>query len=199
MKVQIEQSILDDLAKAYTSGVSGATLGPSAFIVLGLLEQRGAGTSYDLKRWADESVGYFWTFPRSQLYAEPQRLVSLGLLTEQQEPSGRRRRLFQVTGAGRAALQNWLQAPAGVPELRDLGLLKLFFIAGDDHQTLQELAAEQLHLHQARLAEYQRVQATYQDDPEAEAALQTLHMGFLYERANIAFWQEVQRAALMDG
>lgn len=171
--------------------MSDASLGPSAFIVLGLLEQRCGGTSYDLKRWADESVGYFWTFPRSQLYAEPQRLVSLGLLSEQQEQGGRRKRTFQVTEAGRQALREWLCTPAGMPELRDLGLLKLFFIAGDDTETLGKLAAEQLALHQARLAEYEHLQLHWNGDPHAEDPLRTLRMGFLYERANIAFWSEM--------
>lgn len=177
--------------------MSDVNLGPSSFIVLGLLVQRGPGTSYDLKRWADQSVGYFWTFPRSQLYAEPQRLVTLGLLTEQQEETGRRRRLFQVTAAGQAALQAWLSTPAGMPELRDLGLLKLFFIAGDDRETLHALAAEQLGVHQARLSEYQALQAVQECQvvPEAEAPLQTLRMGFLYERASLAFWTEVLEAS----
>lgn len=171
--------------------MTDATLGPSSFIVLGLLAQRGPGTSYDLKRWADQSVGYFWTFPRSQLYAEPQRLVSLGLLTERQEETGRRRRLFQVTDAGRTALQEWLNAPAGMPELRDLGLLKLFFISGQDSVTLQQLAREQWQLHQGRLQEYQQLERDLTAQAVAATPLQTIRMGLLYERANIAFWQEV--------
>ena len=65
--------------------MSDTSLSPSSFIVLGLIAQHGPSTSYDLKRCADESVGYFWHFPRSQLYAEPQRLVGLGLLREEQE------------------------------------------------------------------------------------------------------------------
>lgn len=171
--------------------MSNATLGPSSFIVLGLLAQRGAGTSYELKRWADESVGYFWTFPRSQLYAEPQRLVALGLLTEQQEQSGRRKRVFQLTEKGRAALNEWLKTPAGMPELRDLGLLKLLFMERQDETALRALAQEQLGLHQARLAEYDRVQQAWKGDAEAQDPLRTLRMGFLYERANIAFWTEM--------
>ena len=122
--------------------------------MLGLLGQCGPGTSYDLKRWADESVGNFWTFPRSQLYAEPQRLAALGLLEETQEDGGRRRRTYQVTAAGTAALQSWLSEPAGFPELRDLGLLKLFFAEQGTPQQVQRLAAEQLDLHRARLADY---------------------------------------------
>jgi hypothetical protein len=33
----------------------------------------GPATSYEIKKWADDSVGYFWPFSRSQLYAEPRR------------------------------------------------------------------------------------------------------------------------------
>ncbi len=171
-----------------------ASLGPSSFIVLGLLSLYGAGTSYELKRWADESVGYFWTFPRSQLYAEPQRLVTLGLLTEQQEESGRRKRTFKITQAGQEALKAWLGRPAGVPELRDLGLLKLFFIDCANVEALPHLAAEQLALHQARLTEYEKLQeANHHLEGSSEAT--TLRMGFLYERASIAFWSEVQASS----
>lgn len=178
----------------YTLGVTVASgdvpaqdagLGPSAYIVLGLLSQCGPGTSYDLKRWADDSVGYFWTFPRSQLYAEPQRLVTLGLLEETQEAGGRRRRTYTLTPAGRAALQVWLERPAGAPELRDLGLLKLFFGEQGRPGGLARLAAEQLALHRARLGEYEAIK-THPPRPS-----DPLQMGLLYEQASIAFWTAV--------
>lgn len=165
-----------------------AALGPSAYIVLGLLGQYGSGTSYDLKRWADESVGYFWTFPRSQLYAEPQRLVGLGLLQETQEDSGRRKRTYSITQAGRSALAHWLSRPAGFPELRDAGLLKLFFAGQGPPQLLSQLAQEQLNLHRARLAEYEQQAACV---PEGSFEAQPLRMGLLYERASLAFWAEL--------
>jgi len=155
--------------------------------VLGLLGQYGPGTSYDLKRWADASVGYFWTFPRSQLYAEPQRLAALGLLAEAQEPDGRRRRTYSLTPAGRSALRTWLAEAAGFPELRDLGLLKLFFSAQGAAHDLPRLAAEQLALHRARLGEYERACA---EVSASSNELLPLRMGLLYERASIAFWQE---------
>lgn len=181
--------------KVYVMNVNDAslTLGPSSYIVLGLLSQCGPGTSYDLKRWADESVGLFWTFPRSQLYAEPQRLALLGLLTETQEDGGRRKRIYQVTEAGKAALQAWLSEPAGFPELRDLGLLKLFFAEDSSQGQVQQLAAEQLQVHRERLAVYQALSRLPDVPPEGPNAFgrHTLRMGFLYEEANIMFWTEL--------
>lgn len=168
-------------------------LGPSSYIVLGLLSQCGSGTSYDLKRWADTSVGHFWTFPRSQLYAEPQRLAALGFLAETQEDSGRRKRTYRVTATGQAALQDWLSQPAGFPELRDLGLLKLFFAEQGPPEQVRLLAAEQLALHRERLAVYQALSGLPDSAAEGPSGFgrHTLRMGFLYEEANITFWTEL--------
>ncbi|GHF64398.1 DNA-binding PadR family transcriptional regulator [Deinococcus metalli] len=173
--------------------MSDATLGPSSYIVLGLLAGCGGGTSYDLKRWADTSVGYFWTFPRSQLYAEPQRLTDLGLLSAEQEEGGRRRRLYTVTPAGLAALQAWLSTPAGQPELRDEGLLKLFFSDHAAPETVARLAGGQLALHRQRLAEYEAIH-TAEHAPGMNGR-RPLDMGLLYERAAVAFWSEVQTSS----
>jgi PadR family transcriptional regulator AphA len=175
---------------------SDASLGPSSYIVLGFLAQYGPGTSYDLKRWADESVGYFWTFPRSQLYAEPQRLAALGLLEEAQEDGGRRRRTYSVTPAGTSALEVWMAHPAGFPELRDLGLLKLFFSAQGNLRDMARLAAEQLALHRARLEEYEQLCSL---PPVNGSEVLPLRMGLLYERASVAFWTEVLDRKAADG
>src|SRR3954454_13627248 len=88
--------------------MDAARLPPSAFVVLGLLDAFGPATPYDLKRWVDGSIGYFWSFPRAQLYVEPERLARLGLAEETREDSGRRRRVFRITPEGRALLQAWI-------------------------------------------------------------------------------------------
>src|SRR5438270_4630979 len=101
-------------------------MAPSAYVVLGLLEVNGPGTPYELKRWVDGSIGYFWSFPRAQLYVEPERLAGLGLLHEEREAAGRRRRLYSLAEPGRVALLAWLRSDQAAPtELRDPGLLKL--------------------------------------------------------------------------
>ena len=51
----------------------------------------GPCTPYDLKARVAGSVGNFWSVPHSQLYAEPDRLVTRGLVDMTQEESGRRR------------------------------------------------------------------------------------------------------------
>ncbi|MEW6128695.1 MAG: PadR family transcriptional regulator [Acidobacteriota bacterium] len=165
----------------------------TSYLVLGLVARLGAATPYDLKRAVYHTVEYFWAFPHSQLYAEPDRLKKAGYLKESRERSGRRRRTFTITESGRAALANWLREPTEEPiEIRDLALLKLYFGELATAADVQTLAAQQLNLHQARLAEYEALRQTRQlDEAGARFPLAVLDMGMLFERAALAFWQTI--------
>ena len=90
---------------------------PSSYVVLGLLAIYGPMTPYDLKKSIDGSVGYFWPFPRAQFYVEPERLKELGLLTEEREPEGRRRRTYSITNsrAARHCASGWWPTPTSTP------------------------------------------------------------------------------------
>lgn len=57
----------------------------SAYVVLGLLGRHDGATPYQLDQRIRQSIGHFWVFPRSQLYAEAGRLVRRGLVVERQE------------------------------------------------------------------------------------------------------------------
>jgi PadR family transcriptional regulator AphA len=171
--------------------LSNANLTTVSYLVLGLVA-RGAATSYDLKQRVAKSVGYFWTFPHSQLYAEPARLVRLGLLEEEQEPHGRRRRLYSVTVPGRAALAEWLREPTSeAPQMRDTALLKLFFGDALGPAELVALARAQEQSHRERLAVYEALDRTIPRDGETEFPRATLRMGLLCERAFIEFWGSI--------
>jgi PadR family transcriptional regulator AphA len=171
--------------------VTEPTLTPTSYLVLGLVRHLGDCTSYELKAAVARSVGYFWSFPHSQLYAEPARLVELGLLSEDREQTGRRRRRYTITDTGRDALQRWLSTPAaGVTELRDLGMLQLFFGSYVGPEAVRGLARTQAAAHEARLAEYQGIaRRAEQGDPYQYT---TLAMGLRFEQAAISFWRDVE-------
>jgi DNA-binding PadR family transcriptional regulator len=167
-------------------------LGPSAYLVLGFIAELGPSTPYDLKRAVSQSIAYFWDFPHSQLYVEPGRLASLGLLSEFQEQHGRRRRLFSITDAGREELQRWLEAPTNEhPEVRDLGLLKLYFSGLTSPTRIRTLAEEQIALHQERLAEYDGLAEAMTQFDKLRPHQVPIRMGYLFEQAVITFWQSV--------
>jgi PadR family transcriptional regulator, regulatory protein AphA len=164
----------------------------SSYVVLGLVAQHGPLTPYDMKRCVADGVGYFWDFPHSQLYVEPPRLVELGLLEESREVDGRRRRRLSLTDAGRAALLDWVREADTAPtEIRDHGLLKLFFgglVTGDD---VGALARGHAAAHAAKLADYRRIDERMGRSPELAHQRATLRMGLLFEQAAVAFWEEI--------
>ncbi|HEV2896201.1 MAG TPA: PadR family transcriptional regulator, partial [Actinomycetota bacterium] len=95
---------------------------------LGQVARDGPSTPYAIKTAVGRGVAHFWPFPHSQIYSETERLARLGLLAEEREQTGRRRRSYRITADGRAALAGWLAEPADEPpQFRSLGLLKLFF------------------------------------------------------------------------
>ena len=116
-----------------------------SYMVLGLIELAGGeATPYALKQFVPPSVGNFWTVGHPQLYTEPERLARAGLLAEEREEGGRRRRMYRLTPAGRKALDAWRATPAGeLGELRNPGLLQLFF--GAEKAPLAEAVARGLH------------------------------------------------------
>ena len=175
------------------------SLNPVSYVVLGFAEQCHEVTSYDLKQMVAGSVGYFWPFPHSQLYAEPARLAAAGLLEEEVETHGRRRRLYRITAEGRRALTAWLKEPAGEgTEVRDLGLLKLFFSGTgsrpDSREGVTALAAEQRAVHEAALASYDELHEAIKG-VAGEWELTTLDMGRRFEQMAIDFWTDVTAKA----
>ncbi|MBA3787833.1 MAG: PadR family transcriptional regulator, partial [Actinobacteria bacterium] len=105
-----------------------------------------------------------------------------------------RRRTYSLTDSGLAVLRDWLREPTvEQTQMRDLGLLKLFFgqfLSSEEvvaHAHLQEAN------HRARLAAYAAIDAHLAGhEPDRVAyARATLRMGLLNEEAFVRFWAEI--------
>jgi DNA-binding PadR family transcriptional regulator len=162
-------------------------LTPTSYVVLGLIEQMQPASPYDLKRAVSLGVGQFWSLPHTQLYAECGRLAESGLLSERREDSGRRRRIYRLTKPGEEALERWRSEPTSdLYELRDAGLLKLFFGADPN-----KLAPQQLEAHEERLREYE---AQLEECLRMKAPAGTIHAieaGIGHEREYVRFWKRL--------
>ena len=154
--------------------------------MLGFLSMLGEATPYDLKRMVSVSVGHFWSFPHSQLYAEPDRLEAAGYVTVRQEPGGRRRKLYTLTERGEAALAAWRAEPSleGY-EIRDPATLKLFFGAEPG-----PLGRAELEVIGAELRELERISAA-QAPGAPQGAQLALAYGIHMMRASLEFWSRV--------
>jgi PadR family transcriptional regulator, regulatory protein AphA len=167
--------------------VAKGRLTDTSYVVLGLVEVCEPVTPYTLKQVAEISVLNFWSLPHSQIYAECSRLAEAGYLSEKREREGRRRRVYRLTKTGRSALDDWRSDPRGeLLELRDLGLLKLFF--GADPRPLAE---EQLATHARRLESYEEKAAAIPEMTEGQRL--ALEAGIGHEREFMRFWSEVAK------
>jgi len=144
-------------------------LSPTAYVILGMLGWRPM-SGYEIKSLVDKSTRFFWAASYGQIYPELRRLSAAGLIEGKASPQGgRRRNVYRLTPTGRAELQDWLGVDAGVFELRDEGLLKLFFAqaAGPD-AAIQALGSKRRE-HERVLAHLETIEA--KGDPEGFAAL----------------------------
>jgi PadR family transcriptional regulator AphA len=108
--------------------MSSRNLTPVSYVVLGLIARDGPSTPYEVKAAVARGIAHFWPFPHSQIYSETEYLTGLRLLAEERERSGRRRRTFRVTDAGRRVLESWLCEPTSDAfQIRSYAFLKLYF------------------------------------------------------------------------
>ncbi|MBW0118788.1 PadR family transcriptional regulator [Pseudonocardia abyssalis] len=170
----------------------GIRLSPTSYVVLGLIHLRGPSTPYELESAVRKSVEYFWTFPHSQLYREPDRLTASGHLTVDQEPGGRRRKVFALTPRGRSALDTWLTRPVeDVFEMRDEAVLQLFFSDQLTATALVDLARHEIALYQRRLDEYERIAARELPRHGQDRRMAPLRLGIKLAEAFREFWEEI--------
>ncbi|MFF4906071.1 PadR family transcriptional regulator [Streptomyces sp. NPDC001260] len=168
--------------------MSDPRLTTSSYLVLGIIDKLGEASPYDVKVEAARTVAPFWSVPHAQVYAQCDRLLDAGLLSQVRQESGRNRRVLALTDTGRTALRRWLDDPEFVPvEARERGILKLWFGGRP------ELLAP------AQLAEHARTLGEYEELADGVGGLLTpgqreaLEFGIRYERMMVDFWQWVER------
>jgi PadR family transcriptional regulator, regulatory protein AphA len=169
-------------------------LSPVSCLVLGLIGLRGPSTPYDLKKAVGRSVSYFWPFPHSQLYGEPERLAEARLLSCKTEQTGRRRKLYSLTRKGDAALKQWLKtSPGELFEMRDMAVLQLFFSEFTGEENLVALAKDQARLARERLATYAQIEQKYLPRMGRNRRMMPLFLGVKMAKVYLEFWEDIAR------
>lgn len=159
----------------------------SSYLVLGIIEKLGEASAYDVKGEAARTVAPFWSVPHAQVYAQCERLLEAGLLTQVRRESGRNRRVLALTERGRAALEAWLGDPEFVPvEARERGILKLWFGGRPE-----VLAPVQVGEHRQALRSYEEL-ASEVGELLTPGQREALEFGIRYERMMVDFWQWVR-------
>jgi PadR family transcriptional regulator, regulatory protein AphA len=124
----------------------------TAYILLGMLSSQEM-SGYDLKQQLDKSLYPCYDSPaKSQIYGELRRLTQEGWATATDVPQTHRpdKRLYRITPAGRAALQQWLISPdVESDSFKSPLLLRLFF----GHLVPREILMTQLETRRQQLSE----------------------------------------------
>jgi PadR family transcriptional regulator AphA len=111
-------------------------------VILGMLAAR-PRSGYEIKQLVDSTARFFWAASYGQIYPELKRLEEDGLISGSDSANGARQRTtYKLTAAGKKAAREWIAGPPQVFELRDEGLLELFFAGSIDPARAPEIARE---------------------------------------------------------
>jgi PadR family transcriptional regulator, regulatory protein AphA len=102
-------------------------LSATAYVILGFVRNE-PRSGYEIKAVVDNSTRFFWAASYGQIYPELKRLSEAGLIVGADVPTGgRKRTVYEITADGEEELRAWLRQEPETFEMRDEGLLKLFF------------------------------------------------------------------------
>ncbi|MFF3210466.1 helix-turn-helix transcriptional regulator [Streptomyces sp. NPDC002886] len=149
---------------------NGRTLPATSWAVLGLLSFGEELSGYDLKKWSDWSLRFFYWSPSfSQIYSELKRLEKAGYASSRlvaQETGTRDKRVYRITDEGMTAVRRWArEAPVDPPVLKHGPMLRLWL----GHLLEPEQMREVLVQHQ-EFAEKMRRRAVADADGAREEA-----------------------------
>jgi PadR family transcriptional regulator, regulatory protein AphA len=168
-------------------------LTPPAYVVLGMV-RLGARSGYEIKQTVEQSIRFFWTISPVQIYPSLVQLEEAGLIAGRADPQGkRRRRTYEITPAGEIALREWLRRAEPMPfELRDIGLVKLFFADALNPAEARELLSAVTRRSEDRIATLQAIEpiATAAEEEGNVYPLLTLRMGLAYHQAMVDVCQD---------
>lgn len=148
-------------------------LSSTAYVILGMVS-REPRSGYEIKAAVDNSTRFFWAASYGQIYPELKKLSEAGLVEGIDASRGdRKRTVYAITADGEDELKDWLRQPPATSEMREEGLLKLFF-AGvlppeDAVETLRAMRRQRLDL-AARLRGFES--ETEKKDPFSLIVLQ---------------------------
>jgi DNA-binding PadR family transcriptional regulator len=171
-------------------------LSATAYVILGFVRNE-PRSGYEIKAVVDNSTRFFWAASYGQIYPELKRLAEAGLITGSDSPTGgRKRTIYEITADGADELRAWLRQEPETFEMRDEGLLKLFFA---DALPREEALAILRSMRARRLAVNKQLQELKQmkgelDDPFPMIVLQ----GGLEFTEWFADWCERMEARLLD-
>jgi DNA-binding PadR family transcriptional regulator len=162
-------------------------------------------SGYDLRKQFEGSVGFFWQASFQQIYRELGKLEERGFveseaIAQQSRPD---KKVFSVTAAGEAFLQDWIQEPCEMAPVREDLLVKMFAGSLVPREKILRQLKDHRSMHEERLAVYQQIEKNAFPPPLINSSTKdlfrylTLRSGIQYETGWLT-WCETAIALLTE-
>lgn len=98
------------------------------YVILGLLSFK-PQTGYEIKANCNQSIRYLWNADQAQIYRTLSEITEQGLAVSKtiQQDGRPNKKVYELTKAGKEALQKWLASPLQPNNQRNEELLQVFF------------------------------------------------------------------------
>lgn len=166
-------------------------------VILGLLAHQSL-TGYEIKKWMDNALGYFWGASYGSIYPTLAKMEQEGKVTAVKTIEyGRDKVVYSITELGREQLKGWLALGTAQNEIRYETLLKLFFgneVGAEITCSHIEQFAEGIKKDYAMLKQFEAVLEPIQDQEETHLYyLLTVRFGIKTYEAYLSWCKEAKR------
>ena len=112
------------------------------YIILGYLRYKSL-SGYEIKKYIEQSIVFFWTESFSQIYPTLQQMVKEALIIEEEiKNDSRGKKKYHITEKGEEILDQYLNELGYEDKIRNELLLKMFFSTGNNKETIINLIKE---------------------------------------------------------
>lgn len=172
-----------------------AFINKTRYAILGVLCIKPC-SGYDIKKFCDKTISHFWNENFGHIYPVLKQLLEEKLIAPANSGCGDRRKIYQITDAGKQEFLEWLIQPATPQPPRSELLLKLSFGNHMPKDELFHMLDEEKLRNTSQLKQYRAMEASYQNNTEAKKDpaypcwLASLRFGILHSETVLAWCDE---------
>ena len=138
----------------------------SRYALLGVLSMKSC-SGYDIKKFCDKTSSHFWNENFGHIYPVLSELQKDGLISQEGQDSGARRKVYGITDKGRKEFHEWLLQPIECQPARSELLLKLSFGLQIPKEKVIEMMEEVKVRNIEKLQQYKLLEQSYSNDEKA--------------------------------
>ena len=129
------------------------------YAILGVLSLK-PGSGYDIKKFCDDSIFYFWNENYGHLYPVLKQMEKEGLVTRSSEQTEGKppRNVYSITRNGKEELNRWLMLPVEPHPFRSELLLKMFFAVDIPRPNLVEKLEQKIRHESSLIKDYAAIE-----------------------------------------